>query len=222
MTPTGCSSRFVEWGPPLGSERPDGRPSGRAAQLRRETKETSVSLGLDLDGTGRYSVSTGIGMLDHMLEQLARHGLFDLRLDATGDIERDPHHLVEDVGLVLGQALDRALGERRGISRFGHAIVPMDEALAVVAVDLGGRPHATIDALFDRELIGQLPAENVKHFLEAFALEARMNLHVRLLSGENDHHRVEAIFKALARALRAAVAADERVGEQVPSTKEVL
>jgi imidazoleglycerol-phosphate dehydratase len=206
----------------LGSERPDGRPSGRVAQVRRETKETSVSLELELDGTGGYSVSTGIGMFDHMLEQLARHGLFDLRLDATGDIERDPHHLVEDVGLVLGQALDRALGERRGISRFGHAIVPMDEALALVAVDLGGRPHAAIDASFERELIGQLPAENVGHFLEAFALEARMNLHVRLLAGENDHHRVEAIFKALARALRAAVTMDERVGEQVPSTKEVL
>jgi imidazoleglycerol-phosphate dehydratase len=206
----------------LGSERPDGRASGRVAQVRRETKETSVSLELELDGTGRYSVTTGIGMLDHMLEQLARHGLFDLRLDASGDIERDPHHLVEDVGLVLGQAFDRALGERRGISRFGHAIVPMDEALALVAVDLGGRPHATIEAPFGRELIGQLPAENIKHFLEAFALEARMNLHVRLLLGENDHHRVEAIFKALARALRAAVVIDEQVGEQVPSTKELL
>jgi imidazoleglycerol-phosphate dehydratase len=196
--------------------------SERVAQVRRETKETSISIELELDGSGRYSVTTGIGMFDHMLEQLARHGLFDLRLDATGDIERDPHHLVEDVGLVLGQALDRALGERRGISRFGHAIVPMDEALALVAVDLGGRPHAKIDASFGRELIGQLPAENVKHFLEAFTLEGRMNLHVRLLSGENDHHRVEAIFKALARALRAAVSIDERVGEQVPSTKEVL
>jgi imidazoleglycerol-phosphate dehydratase len=196
--------------------------SERHSDVERRTRETSISLSLDLDGAGRYEVSTGIGMFDHMLEQLARHGLFELRVEATGDIERDPHHLVEDVGLVLGQALDRALGERRGISRFGHAIVPMDEALALVAVDLGGRPHATIDAGFDRELIGQLPAENIGHFLEAFALEARMNLHVRLLSGENDHHRVEAIFKALARALRAAVTIDEGVGHQVPSTKEVL
>lgn len=196
--------------------------SDRRADIERRTRETSISLSLDLDGSGRYEVSTGIGMFDHMLEQLARHGLFDLRVEGTGDIERDPHHLVEDVGLVLGQAFDRALGERRGIARFGHAIVPMDEALALVAVDLGGRPHATIDAGFDRELIGQLPAENVKHFLEAFALEARMNLHVRLLSGENDHHRVEAIFKAMARALRAAVTIDERVADQVPSTKEVL
>jgi imidazoleglycerol-phosphate dehydratase len=196
--------------------------SERRGDVERRTRETNISLSLSLDGSGRYEVSTGIGMFDHMLEQLARHGLFNVRIDATGDIERDPHHLVEDVGLVLGQAFDRALGERRGISRFGHAIVPMDEALALVAVDLGGRPYATVDATFGRELIGQLPAENVKHFLEAFALEARMNLHVRLLSGENDHHRVEAIFKALARALRAAVAAEERVGEQVPSTKEVL
>jgi imidazoleglycerol-phosphate dehydratase len=196
--------------------------SDRRAEVRRETRETSVSLELSLDGTGRYNVSTGIGMFDHMLEQLARHGLFDLTLDATGDIERDPHHLVEDVGLVLGQALNRALGERRGISRFGSAIVPMDEALALVAVDLGGRPYAGIDISFDRESIGQLPAENVKHFLEAFAQEGRLALHVRLLSGENDHHRVEAAFKALARALRVAVTIDERVAGEVPSTKEVL
>ena len=190
--------------------------------MERRTRETIVSLSLDLDGGGRYEVSTGIGMFDHMLEQLARHSLVDLRIDATGDIERDPHHLIEDVGLVLGQALNEALGERRGISRFGHAFAPMDEALALVAIDLGGRPYAAIDATFDREDIGQLPAQNVKHFLEAFAQEGRLNLHVRLLSGENDHHRVEALFKALARALRAAVTIDERIADQVPSTKEVL
>jgi imidazoleglycerol-phosphate dehydratase len=202
------------WEPALGSE--------RRAEVERRTRETNVALGLYIDGTGRYEVSTGIGMFDHMLEQLARHGLFDLRVDATGDIERDPHHLIEDTGLVLGQALDQALGERRGISRFGHAIVPMDEALALVAVDLGGRPYAGIDVSFDRDAIGQLPAENVRHFLEAFALEGRLNLHVRLLSGSNDHHRVEAVFKGLARALRAAVTIDERVAGEVPSTKEVL
>ena len=196
--------------------------NNRRADVERQTRETNVSLGLELDGLGRYDVSTGIGMFDHMLEQLARHSLIDLRVDATGDIERDPHHLIEDVGLVLGQALNEALGKRRGISRFGHAFAPMDEALALVAVDLGGRPYAAIDAKFDREDIGQLPAENVKHFLEAFAQEGRLNLHVRLLSGENDHHRVEAIFKALARALRAAVTIDERIADQVPSTKEVL
>jgi imidazoleglycerol-phosphate dehydratase len=196
--------------------------NSRRADVERRTRETSISLSLDIDGAGRYEVSTGIGMFDHMLEQLARHGLLDLRIDATGDIERDPHHLIEDTGLVLGQALNQALGERRGISRFGHAFAPMDEALALVAIDLGGRPYAAIDATFDRDDIGQLPAENVKHFLEAFALEGRLNLHARLLSGENDHHRVEALFKALARALRAAATIDERVWGEVPSTKEVL
>jgi imidazoleglycerol-phosphate dehydratase len=196
--------------------------TNRRADVERRTRETSVSLSLDLDGGGRYEVSTGIGMFDHMLEQLAKHSLVDLRVDATGDIERDPHHLIEDVGLVLGQALNEALGERRGISRFGHAFAPMDEALALVAVDLGGRPYGAIDVTFSRESIGELPAENVKHFLEAFALEGRLNLHARLLSGENDHHRVEALFKALARALRAAVTIDERIADQVPSTKEVL
>jgi imidazoleglycerol-phosphate dehydratase len=196
--------------------------TNRRADVERRTRETSVSLSLDLDGSGRYEVSTGIGMFDHMLEQLAKHSLVDLRVDATGDIERDPHHLIEDVGLVLGQALNEALGERRGISRFGHAFAPMDEALALVAIDLGGRPYAGIDVTFSRETIGELPAENVKHFLEAFAQEGRLNLHSRLLSGENDHHRVEALFKALARALRAAASIDERIADQVPSTKEVL
>jgi imidazoleglycerol-phosphate dehydratase len=196
--------------------------TNRRADVERRTRETSVSLSLDLDGSGRYEVSTGIGMFDHMLEQLAKHSLVDLRVDATGDIERDPHHLIEDVGLVLGQALNEALGERRGISRFGHAFAPMDEALALVAIDLGGRPYAGIDVTFSRETIGELPAENVKHFLEAFAQEGRLNLHSRLLSGENDHHRVEALFKALARALRAAASIDERIADQVPSTKELL
>ncbi|TMB70215.1 MAG: imidazoleglycerol-phosphate dehydratase HisB [Chloroflexi bacterium] len=196
--------------------------NNRRADVERHTRETNVSLALDLDGLGRYEISTGIGMFDHMLEQLARHSLIDLRIDATGDIERDPHHLIEDVGLVLGQALNEALGERRGISRFGHAFAPMDEALALVAIDLGGRPYAAIEVTFSRESIGELPAENVKHFLEAFAQEGRLNLHARLLSGENDHHRVEALFKALARALRAAVTIDERIADQVPSTKEAL
>ena len=181
-----------------------------------------MSLELSLDGAGRYQVSTGIGMLDHMLEQLARHGLFDITVDASGDIERDPHHLVEDVGLVLGQALNEALGERRGITRFGHAIVPLDEALVLVAVDLGGRPYADVQLSFGREAMGQLPAENVRHFLAALAQEGRLNLHVRELAGENDHHRAEAAFKALALALRQAVALDARATGEVPSTKEVL
>lgn len=197
-------------------------PSNRTAHVRRQTRETNISLELNLDGSGRCQVSTGIGMLDHMLEQLAKHGLFDLTVDASGDIERDPHHLVEDVGLVLGQAFEQALGERRGIVRFGHAVVPMDESLVVVAVDLGGRPYGGIDMTFERDLLGQLPTENVAHMLEAFAREGRLNLHVRLLAGANDHHRAEAAFKALARALSDAVRIDERVAGQVPSTKDVL
>jgi len=197
--------------------------AARTASVRRETRETTVSVDLALDPpTAGYKVSTGVGMLDHMLEQLARHGLFDITVEATGDIERDPHHLVEDVGLVLGQALDRALGERRGISRFGHAIVPLDEALALVAVDLGGRGHASIAFGFEREMLGELPTENIHHFLAAFAAEGRLNLHVRELAGENDHHRVEAAFKALALALRQAVAIDSRVAGEIPSTKEAL
>ena len=198
---------------------PDGP---RTASVRRETRETAVSVELSLDGSGRYQVSTGIGMLDHMLEQLAKHGLLDLKVDASGDIDRDPHHLVEDVGLVLGQALNQALGERRGITRFGHAVVPMDEALVVVALDLGGRGHAGIEFSFERELLGQLPTENIGHFLEAFAKEGRLTLHVRELAGENDHHRIEAAFKGLALAMRQAATVDPRVAGEIPSTKEAL
>jgi imidazoleglycerol-phosphate dehydratase len=194
----------------------------RTASVQRETRETSVSIELTLEGRGRYTVSTGIGMLDHMLEQLARHGLFDITVQASGDIERDPHHLVEDTGLVLGQAFDKALGERLGIARFGHAIVPLDEALVLVAIDLSGRPYADIRFEFERELLGQLPAENVEHFFSAFAQEGRLNLHVRELAGENDHHRIEAAFKGLARALRQAATIDPRVAGEVPSTKEAL
>lgn len=190
--------------------------------MRRETRETNVSVELDLEGGGRYQVSTGVGMLDHMLEQLSRHGGFDITVDASGDIERDPHHLVEDVGLVLGQALDRALGERRGIARFGHAVVPLDEALVLVALDLSGRPYSDIRFEFEREMLGQLPTENIEHFLSAFAQEGRLNLHIRELAGGNDHHRIEAAFKGLARALRQAVTVDPRVAGEIPSTKEAL
>jgi imidazoleglycerol-phosphate dehydratase len=194
----------------------------RKAAVKRDTKETQISLSLRLDGDGSYQVETGIGMLDHMLEQLARHGLFDIEIKASGDIERDPHHLVEDVGITLGRALDEALGDRRGIVRFGHAVVPLDESLALVAVDLGGRAYADVQAGFDREVLGGLPTENIEHLLASFATEGRFNLHVRLLSGSNDHHRLEAIFKALARALSDAVRIDDRIAGEVPSTKDVL
>jgi len=195
----------------------------RTAAVTRETKETRISLELALDGSGRYDVATGIGMLDHLLESLARHALFDLRVQAKGDTHRDTHHLLEDVGLVLGQALNEALGERRGIVRFGHAIVPLDETLVMVAIDLGGRPFAAVELPFVRELVGELPTENVAHLLESFANEGRLNLHVRLLAGEsNDHHIAEAAFKGLARALRTAVSIDERSAGEVPSTKDVL
>ncbi len=196
--------------------------SSRKAGITRETRETRISLEIDLDGTGRYDVRTGIGMLDHMLEQLSRHGYLDLTIDASGDIERDPHHLVEDIGLTLGRAVDQALGERRGIVRYGHAVIPMDEALALVAIDLGGRGHAGVELEFEREMLGQLPTEDIVHMLESFAKEGRFNLHARLLAGENDHHRAEAVFKALARALSAAVRIDERIAGEVPSTKDVL
>ena len=194
----------------------------RTAEIKRKTKETDITLSLSLDGSGQFDVSTGIGMLDHMIEQLAKHGRFDIRLQATGDIDRDTHHLTEDVGIVLGQAFDKALGDRRGITRFGDAIVPLDETLALVAIDLSGRPHADVALEFDRELIGELPTENLWHLLESFAKEGRLTLHVRLLSGSNDHHRAEAVFKALARALRAAVSLDAAAAGDVPSTKDVL
>ncbi len=194
----------------------------RTAEIKRKTKETDITLSLSLDGSGRFDVSTGIGMLDHMIEQLAKHGRFDLRLQATGDIDRDTHHLAEDVGIVLGQAFDKALGDRRGITRFGDATIPLDETLALVAIDLSGRPHADVALEFDRDLIGELPTENLWHLLESFAKEGRLTLHVRLLSGSNDHHRAEAVFKALARALRAAVSLDAAAAGDVPSTKDVL
>ena len=194
----------------------------RTAEIKRKTKETDITLSLSLDGDGRFDVSTGIGMLDHMIEQLAKHGRFDLRLQATGDIDRDTHHLAEDVGIVLGQAFDKALGDRRGITRFGDATIPLDETLALVAIDLSGRPHADVALEFDRDLIGELPTENLWHLLESFAKEGRMTLHVRLLAGSNDHHRAEAVFKALARALRAAVSLDAAAAGDVPSTKDVL
>lgn len=193
----------------------------REARRERRTVETEVAVFLRLDGEGRAQVETGVGFLDHMLHLFAFHGLFDLEVHARGDLHVDPHHTVEDVAIVLGQALDEALGDRKGIVRMGHAWVPMDEALAFVAVDLSGRPYAVLDLAFNGPTIGALPTSLIPHFLETLAIHARMNLHARLLSGRDDHHRAEAVFKALGRALEMAVRLDPRRGG-VPSTKGVI
>ncbi len=194
----------------------------RTASQRRETKETTVQVELDLDGKGEAAIETGIGMLDHLLTLLARHGGFDLKVQAVGDVHIDPHHTVEDVAIVLGRTLHEALGERRGIVRMSHAIVPFDEALALVAIDLSGRGYAVVDAQFSSDRIGEMPTDLVSHFLHSLAIEGRLNLHVRLMAGTNDHHRAEVIIKALARALGQAVRIDPRLEGRVPSTKETL
>ncbi len=196
-------------------------PPERKGSVRRETKETQVTVEMNLDGSGQVDIATGIGMLDHLLEQLPRHSLFDITIQASGDIERDPHHLIEDVGIGLGRALSEALGERRGIVRMAHAVVPLDEALALVAVDLSGRGHAAVDLPFTSDRIGELPTEMIAHHLAAFAVEGRFNLHVRVLAGTNDHHKAEAAFKALARALGDATRIDPRISD-IPSTKGTL
>ena len=196
--------------------------SDRKATVRRDTRESQVEVTLDLDGTGQASVDTPNGMLNHLLDQLARHGLMDVSVKATGDLSPGWHHLVEDVGIVLGQTLHQALGEGKGIVRMGHQVVPLDETLVMVALDLGGRPYAVVKAAFDGPTIGDMPSDLVRHFLEVFALEGRMNLHAQVLAGANDHHRAEALFKALARALRTAVAVDPRAAGEVPSTKGTI
>ena len=191
----------------------------RMATIKRATKETNISLELSIDGKGDFEITTGIQMFDHLLAQLARHGVFDLKVSATG---ADPHHLVEDVALCLGRAFNQALGGKKGIVRMAHAMVPMDDALALVAVDIGGRGYAVIEVPFDEKNIADLPADLVRHFLETFASEARINLHTKLIRGSNDHHKAEALFKALARALDGATQLDERIKDRVPSTKEVI
>jgi imidazoleglycerol-phosphate dehydratase len=194
----------------------------REGRDERVTNETRVRVRLDLDGSGNAVVRTGVRMLDHLLEQIARHGLIDLEVEATGDVDVDAHHTVEDVGICLGRALGGALGERRGIARMADRTVPMDEALVHVALDLSGRPYAAIDLRFHGERVGDLPAELVEHFLTSFAFEARMALHVRELAGRNDHHRAEAAFKALARALCDAATIEPRRAGAVASTKGTL
>lgn len=194
----------------------------RKARLRRQTAETNIVLKLAVDGLGRYKVGTGIRFFDHMLELFARHGGFDLELQADGDLDVDQHHTVEDVGLVLGQAFDQALGRKRGILRAGYFIMPMDETLALAAVDFGGRAAAVVQTKLRKIRVGDLQSELVHDFFEAFARGARCNLHVRVLYGRSSHHKIESLFKAFARALRAACWQDRRMRHMLPSTKGLL
>jgi imidazoleglycerol-phosphate dehydratase len=191
----------------------------RQAAVARQTGETDIAVSLDLDGIGNHQVATGIGFLDHMLELFARHSLLDVQVKATGDLHVDMHHTVEDVGIALGQALDNALGERRGIRRYGAALVPMDEALTRVAVDVSGRAFLVWQVSFSRSRIGDFDVELLREWFRAFAFNSRLTLHVETLYGDNNHHIAESCFKALARALRAAVEIDDRQQQQIPSTK---
>ena len=193
----------------------------RKATIKRDTKETAIELSLDLDGVGSADINSGIGFFDHMLGHIALHGKFDLRVEAEGDLHIDAHHTVEDIAICLGRAIDEALESRAGIQRMGAAYVPMDEALARVVIDLSGRPYAVIQAEFNTPLMGKMPTDLVAHALETIAAHARMNLHAEVLYGRNDHHKAEALFKAFARALAAAVSIDP--GRQdIPSTKGTL
>jgi imidazoleglycerol-phosphate dehydratase len=194
----------------------------RRATIERATKETQISLRLSLDGRGRYDVRSGIRFLDHMLELFARHGAFDLKLAAAGDLDVDQHHTVEDIGIALGEAVSLALGTRRGINRAGYFVMPMDETLAVAAIDLGGRIHTAVDLRLKVQRVGDLQSELVTDFFEGFAQGARANVHVKVLYGRSSHHHVEAVFKAFARALRVACARDRRLARMLPSTKGLL
>jgi imidazoleglycerol-phosphate dehydratase len=194
----------------------------RSTRFDRRTTETQIRGRLSVDGRGRYEVSTGIRFFDHMLELFTRHGGFDLTLHATGDLDVDQHHTVEDVGIVLGESLLKALGDRKGINRAGYFVMPMDETLAVVAVDLSGRPHAVVDLNVRTRLVGDLQTELVHDFFDGFAMGARANVHAKVLYGRSSHHHVEAVFKAFARALRVACAKDRRLAKMLPSTKGLL
>jgi imidazoleglycerol-phosphate dehydratase len=194
----------------------------RRAVITRKTTETQISLTLTLDGKGKYEISTGIRFFDHMLELLTRHGGFDLRLQATGDLDVDQHHTVEDVGIALGEAVSKALGDRRGINRAGYFVMPMDETLGVAAIDLSGRIHAVTDLRLKVRRVGDLDADLVHDFFDGFAQGARANVHVKVLYGRSSHHQIEALFKAFARALRYACSKDKRLARVLPSTKELL
>jgi len=194
----------------------------RRAVIDRRTRETRVRVQLDLDGRGRFENQSGIRFLDHMLDLVARHGGLNLKIRAEGDLDVDQHHTVEDVGIAFGEAVSRALGSRRGINRAGYFVMPMDETLAVVAIDLSGRPHAVVDTRVTVRMVGDLQAELVHDFFEGFATAARANVHVKVLYGRSNHHKIEACFKAFARALRVACAKDRRLARMLPSTKELL
>jgi imidazoleglycerol-phosphate dehydratase len=193
----------------------------RNSDISRQTKETKIRVAIDLDGSGKSTIKTGVGFFDHMLELLARHSLIDLVVEAEGDLQVDPHHTVEDVGIVIGQAIEKSLGDKRGIYRYGWAIVPMDEVLAQVAIDLSGRPAFVFNAKFSGSLIGNFPVELIEEFFKSIATNAKMNLHVNVPYGTNNHHISEAIFKATAKALRQATSSDPR-NSDVPSTKGSL
>ena len=191
----------------------------RKAKVVRETAETNVRVELNIDGSGKFEISTGIRMFDHLLTQLAQHGVFDITLTASGT---DQHHVVEDVAISLGKAFNQALGKKQGITRMAHAIVPMDEALSQVVVDIGGRAYSVVEASFGRVNVGELCSDLIRHFLVSFASEAKINLHARVITGINDHHKAESLFKALGRAVDSATRIDERLLGRVPSTKEVI
>ena len=198
------------------------RQGARRASITRATTETQIALKLALDGKGRYDVRTGIRFLDHMLELVARHGGFDLEVRATGDLDVDQHHTVEDLGIALGEAVSKALGSRRGINRAGYFVMPMDETLAVAALDLSGRVHAVVDLKLRVRVVGDLQSELIADFFDGFAQGARANVHVKVLYGRSNHHQVEAVFKAFARALRYACSTDRRLRQVLPSTKGLL
>ena len=191
----------------------------RLATVKRETRETNISLEFNIDGSGKGEINTGISMFDHLLEQVARHGVFDIKISATGD---DQHHLVEDVAICLGKALGKGLGEKRSIVRMGNAIVPMDDVLAMVVVDISGRGYSVLELPFSDNDMAGFPTDLIRHFLESLAAEAKLNLHAKVVYGTNDHHKAEALFKALGRALDMATRIDERIIGELPSTKELL
>jgi imidazoleglycerol-phosphate dehydratase len=194
----------------------------RRAVIDRRTRETQIRIRIGIEGRGRYDITTGIRFLDHMLELVTRHGAFDLDIRAKGDLDVDQHHTVEDLGIALGEAVSKALGSRKGINRAGYFVMPMDETLAVAAVDLGGRAHAVVDLGVKARLVGDLQSELIHDFFEGFALGARGNVHVKVMYGRSNHHRVEAAFKAFGRALRVACAKDKQLARMLPSTKGLL